>query len=120
MYECAPLGTMTLLFTTIGASGEALKTSPAWFVFESMLSTVRTVTTVFAGTVTVTGCGAGGAAGAAAPAAGAGSAADAASRLLVGDDARLGFAGRAAGSGAGVAAGTANSGAAACAATTLI
>src|SRR6266581_105453 len=84
-----------------------------------MLSIVRMVTTVFAGTVTVTGCGGGGAAGAAA-AAGAGSVADAASRLLVGDDARLGFAGRAADSGAGVAAGTASSGAAACVATTVI
>src|SRR5437879_4436264 len=59
-YASAPLGTITLLSTTIGASSEALNTCPAWFVFESMLSIVRTVTIVFAGTVTVTGCGGGG------------------------------------------------------------
>src|SRR5207253_7962503 len=65
-YASAPLGTITLLSTTIGASSDALNTCPAWFVFESMLSIVRTVTIVFAGTVTVTGCGGGGGAGAAA------------------------------------------------------
>src|SRR5207253_8764988 len=59
-YASAPLGTITLLSTTIGASSEALNICPAWFVFESMLSIVRTVTIVFAGTVTVTGCGRGG------------------------------------------------------------
>src|SRR5437660_4410104 len=60
-YASAPLGTITLLSTTIGASSDALNTCPAWFVFESMLSIVRTVTIAFAGTVTVTGCGGGGA-----------------------------------------------------------
>src|SRR5438309_4647412 len=64
-YASAPLGTITLLSATIGASSEALNICPAWFVFESMLSIVRTVTIVFAGTVTVTGCGGGGAAAAA-------------------------------------------------------
>src|SRR5438552_8661474 len=71
-YASAPLGTITLLSTTIGASSEALNICPAWFVFESMLSIVRTVTIVFAGTVTVTGWGAGGGAGAAAGGAAAG------------------------------------------------
>src|SRR5260370_1292480 len=66
-----------------------------------MLSTVRTVTTVFAGTVTVTGCGGGGAPRAVA-AAGARAAAGAPSRPLCGVDARLGLARRAPGSGAGV------------------
>src|SRR5436309_3411045 len=59
-YASAPLGTITLLSTTIGASSDALNTCPAWFVFESMLSIVRIVTIAFAGTVTVTGCGGGG------------------------------------------------------------
>src|SRR2546429_4692204 len=62
-YASAPLGTITRLSTTIGASSEALNTWPDWFVFESMLSIVRTVTIVFAGTVTVTGCGGEGGAG---------------------------------------------------------
>src|SRR5260370_12483876 len=76
MYASVPAGTITLLSTTIGASNDALNSCPAWFVFESMLSIVRTVTIVLAGTVTVTGCGGGGGAGAAAggAAAGAGSA----------------------------------------------
>src|SRR5229473_7320225 len=65
MYASAPAGTITLLSATIGASNEALNTCPAWFVFESMLSIVRTVTIVLAGTVTVTGCGGGGAVAAA-------------------------------------------------------
>src|SRR5947209_2328912 len=64
-YASAPLGTITLLSTTIGTSSDALNTCPAWFVFESMLSIVRTVTIAFAGTVTVTGCGGGGAGAAA-------------------------------------------------------
>src|SRR5437879_1200860 len=63
MYASAPLGTITLLSTTMGASNEALNTWPAEFVFESMASIVRIVTIVFAGTVTVTGGGGGGGAG---------------------------------------------------------
>src|SRR5213594_4332131 len=73
-YASAPLGTITLLSTTIGASSDALNTCPAWFVFESMLSIVRTVTIAFAGTVTVTGCGGGAGAVAGGPTAAAGSA----------------------------------------------
>src|SRR5260370_28000769 len=65
MYASVPAGTITLLSTTIGASSDALNTCPAWFVFESMLSIVRTVTIVFAGTITVTGSGGGGGTGAA-------------------------------------------------------
>src|SRR5438876_11592621 len=73
-YASAPLGTITLLSTTIGASSDALNTCPAWFVFESMLSIVRTVTIAFAGTVTVTGCGGGAGAAAGGSAAATGSA----------------------------------------------
>src|SRR6266478_5614685 len=47
----------------MGASSDARKTSPAWFVLESMESMVRTVKTVLAGTVMVFGCGGGGGAG---------------------------------------------------------
>src|SRR5438552_15680131 len=65
-YASAPAGTITLLSTTIGASSDALNICPAWFVFESMLSMVRTVAIVFVGTVTVAGWGAGGGADAAA------------------------------------------------------
>src|SRR5213080_3830841 len=73
-YASAPLGTITLLSTTIGAPSDALNTCPAWFVFESMLSIVRTVTIAFAGTVTVTGCGGGAGAAAGGSAAATGSA----------------------------------------------
>src|SRR5215471_8033538 len=102
----------------MGASSEALKTWPAWFVFESMLSIVRTVTIALAGTVTVTGWGCGGAA-VAAVVSGAGCAPGAvtASRVLAALETRLRLAGRAAG-GAG-SAGGASSGAA-CAVTRLI
>src|SRR5438309_6611312 len=80
-YASALAGTITLLSTTIGASSDALTTCPAWFVFESMLSIVRTVTIAFAGTVTVTGCGGGGGGAGAAGAAAGGSAAAAGSAI---------------------------------------
>src|SRR5207302_8645053 len=91
-YASAPLGTITLSSTTIGASSDALNTWPAWFVFESMLSIVRTVTIAFASTVTVTGCGGVGGAGSAAG----GSAATAGSVIALADAAAadcLGFSG---------------------------
>src|SRR5260370_29848702 len=126
MYASAPAGTITLLSTTIGASNEALNTCPAWFVFESMLSIVRTVTIVLAGTVTVTGCGGGGGAGVAT---GAAAADDASATGLAGVEATtwrdlsffndaLVFVGRLAGSASD--AGAAACGTVICAAVTLI
>src|SRR5215472_15453953 len=64
MKASEPAGATTSLSTTMGASNDARKTSPALLVLESMLSMVRTVTTVEAGMLMVRICGCGGAAGA--------------------------------------------------------
>src|ERR1700730_19304210 len=58
-----PLGTTTLLPTTMGESSEPRKRSPVRLVCESMESMVRTLTMVRAGMVTVMGCGGGGGGG---------------------------------------------------------